>query len=65
MISALATQGVFGEALSGPATGYGAVYMIEIVLLFATLATIGPLVRNRTKQLNPMSSKFGLAEFPG
>jgi MFS transporter, BCD family, chlorophyll transporter len=65
VISALATQGVFGEALVGPATGYGAVYLIEIVLLFATLATIGPLVRNRAKSQQPMSSKFGMAEFPG
>jgi MFS transporter, BCD family, chlorophyll transporter len=65
VISAFATQGVFGEALVGPATGYGVVYLIEIVLLFATLATIGPLVRNRAKSQQPMSSKFGMAEFPG
>jgi MFS transporter, BCD family, chlorophyll transporter len=65
VISAFATQGAFGEALIGPATGYGAVYLIEIVLLFATLATIGPLVRNRAKTQDPVSSKFGLAEFPG
>lgn len=65
VISALAAQGVFGEALIGAATGYGMVYLIEIVLLFATLATIGPLVRNRAKQQEPISSKFGMAEFPG
>jgi MFS transporter, BCD family, chlorophyll transporter len=65
VISAFATQGAFGEALIGPATGYGAVYLIEIVLLFATLATIGPLVRNRAKSQNPIPPKFGLAEFPG
>jgi MFS transporter, BCD family, chlorophyll transporter len=65
VISAFATQGAFGEALVGPATGYGVVYLIEIILLFATLATIGPLVRNRAKTQDPISSKFGLAEFPG
>lgn len=65
VISAFAAQGAFGEALIGPATGYGAVYLIEIVLLFATLATIGPLVRNRAKTQDPISSKFGMAEFPG
>ncbi len=66
-ITALAAQGFFGEALTGPATGYGVVYLIEIILLFVTLATIGPLVRNRigTKSQKPISSKFGLAEFPG
>ncbi|MFQ3623374.1 MAG: BCD family MFS transporter [Acetobacteraceae bacterium] len=44
-VSAWATAGRLGEALSGPETGYGTVYVIEIVLLFATLAAIGPLVR--------------------
>jgi BCD family chlorophyll transporter-like MFS transporter len=44
-ISALATRGVLGEALATQATGYGAVYLTEIILLFATLAALGPLVR--------------------
>jgi MFS transporter, BCD family, chlorophyll transporter len=65
VISALATQGAFGEALVGPATGYGVVYLIEIILLFATLAMIGPLVRNRAAKEKTISSKFGMAEFPG
>ncbi len=65
VISAFATQGAFGEALIGPATGYGAVYLIEIILLFATLAIIGPLVRNRATPQNPIPPKFGLTEFPG
>ena len=50
-----------------PSTGYMAVYHLEIFLLFATLAAIGPLVRYsgpRTPAAPP-SSKFGLAEFPG
>jgi BCD family chlorophyll transporter-like MFS transporter len=45
VISALAVQGALGEAMSGPATGYIAVYAFEIVLLFFTLAVVGPLVR--------------------
>ncbi len=45
LLHALDTRGALGEALSGPATGYVAVYLIEIVLLFATLAVVGPLVR--------------------
>ena len=32
-----------GVQLAVPSVGYGAVYVIEIVLLFATLAAIGPL----------------------
>jgi MFS transporter, BCD family, chlorophyll transporter len=33
-----------GTTLAGPATGYGIVYTIEIILLFATLVAVGPLV---------------------
>jgi MFS transporter, BCD family, chlorophyll transporter len=33
-----------GDALTGPATGYGMVYLVEIILLFATLIAVGPLV---------------------
>jgi BCD family chlorophyll transporter-like MFS transporter len=44
-ISALAVQGGLGEALASPATGYGAVYATELVLLFVTLVALGPLVR--------------------
>ena len=44
-VAAMAVSGMLGPALSGPEVGYGAVYTIEIVLLFATLAAIGPLVQ--------------------
>jgi MFS transporter, BCD family, chlorophyll transporter len=33
-----------GSTLTSPATGYGMVYTIEIILLFATLIAVGPLV---------------------
>ena len=58
------TRGALGPALDRPATGYGAVYHLEIVLLFATLVAIGPLVRRRR---DPPADhrRFGLAEFPG
>jgi BCD family chlorophyll transporter-like MFS transporter len=45
VLNGLALQGALGEALSGPATGYIAVYGIEILLLFLTVAVFGPLVR--------------------
>jgi BCD family chlorophyll transporter-like MFS transporter len=44
-IEALARSGRLGPALAGPATGYTAVYLIELILLFATLIAIGPLAR--------------------
>jgi BCD family chlorophyll transporter-like MFS transporter len=44
-INHLAAAGQFGATLAGPATGYNVVYNLEIVLLFATLVALGPLVR--------------------
>jgi len=49
-VAALAATQSLGEALTGPAIGYGAVYLIEITLLFVTLAAIGPLVGTRHPQ---------------
>jgi BCD family chlorophyll transporter-like MFS transporter len=64
VMSALAGEGHLGVALAGPATGYSIVYHIEIALLFATLAVIGPLVRSRHPAAQ-QELKFGIAEFPG
>jgi len=44
-VATLADQGALGVTLVHPATGYVAVYSIEIALLFVTLVAIGPLVR--------------------
>ena len=55
-VGALATQGVLGPELVTPATGYVTVYAIEIGLLFATLAAVGPLVRFRVPQIAAHSS---------
>ncbi len=66
VFGALATDGRLGPVLTGPATGYGIVYHIELLLLFATLVAIGPLVRSvRGGARNAPSTRFGLAEFPG
>ncbi len=45
--------------------GYSVVYHLEILLLFATLVALGPLVRHARAHV-PVStaSPFGLAEFP-
>jgi BCD family chlorophyll transporter-like MFS transporter len=60
-VSVLAEQGSLGEALAGPATGYSVVYHIEILLLFATLIAIGPLVRTVRKPARQDSDTFGFA----
>jgi BCD family chlorophyll transporter-like MFS transporter len=65
MISALAEQGALGTALSSPAVGYSFVYHLEIVLLFATLVAMGPLVRTSTQPRLQTPAKFGLADMPG
>jgi BCD family chlorophyll transporter-like MFS transporter len=44
-IGLLAEGGAFGPTLAVPATGYVAVYSMEIALLFITLIAVGPLVR--------------------
>jgi BCD family chlorophyll transporter-like MFS transporter len=64
-VASLASHGALGPALSGPATGYGTVYQIEILFLFATLVAIGPLVRSGSSTGTSRSREFGLAEFPG
>jgi BCD family chlorophyll transporter-like MFS transporter len=64
-VGLLAQQGSLGEALQGPATGYGAVYYLELMLLFVTLVAIGPLVRRTRAPVARSTPTFGLAEFPG
>ncbi len=45
IVSHLATTEQLGPALTGAAVGYCTVYLIEIVVLFAGIIAIGPLVR--------------------
>ncbi len=66
VVSSLATRGAFGEVLATPATGYAAVYHVEMLLLFTTLIAIGPLVRAPRRRAAAQSpSKFGLPAMPG
>ena len=44
-VGTLADAGALGPVLANPATGYVAVYLTEVALLFGTLAAVGPLVR--------------------
>jgi BCD family chlorophyll transporter-like MFS transporter len=65
LVGHLATSGALG-ALRDPSIGYSFVYHLEIGLLFATLAVLGPLVRlgflNPTKPAS--DGAIGLVEFP-
>jgi BCD family chlorophyll transporter-like MFS transporter len=65
-ITSLAVHGALGPVLAGASTGYSAVYQIEIVLLFATLVAVGPLVRSGAPRGSNESTdpEYGLAEFP-
>jgi BCD family chlorophyll transporter-like MFS transporter len=58
-VSALALHGTLGATLATPATGYSVVYHLEIALLFATLAALGPLVRRDAPATAPSSTAFG------
>lgn len=60
--ASLAASGVLGSALSGPEVGYSVVYHIEILLLFATLVIVGPLVGLGYRA---QSGRIGLAGMPG
>jgi BCD family chlorophyll transporter-like MFS transporter len=65
LLSGLAAGGALGPAFSGPSTGYGFVYQLEVVLLFATLIAIGPLARHAARDEGMKSSGIGLADLPG
>ena len=63
LVNHAAGNGMLGEALATPATGYSVVYHTEIGLLFITLIVLGPLVRHRA--LLPRDSvRLQLSEFP-
>ncbi len=64
LVSLWGASGALGEAFTRPAAGYGVVYHIEIVLLFAAIAVIGPLARYRSRDTMSTGKKFGLVEFP-
>jgi BCD family chlorophyll transporter-like MFS transporter len=64
-IGALAQSGQLGLALQQPATGYSFVYHTEILLLFATMVALGPLVRVAGQSALSGTRHFGLAHHPG
>ncbi|MBE7211183.1 MAG: BCD family MFS transporter [Gluconacetobacter diazotrophicus] len=54
-VAALGRAGALGAALAVPSVGYGAVYAIEIALLFVTLVAIGPLAGYRASASTALS----------
>jgi BCD family chlorophyll transporter-like MFS transporter len=63
LVGGIAMSGGLGPVLQDPATGYAVVYQIELVLLFISLAALGPLVKRVWVQ-KPTRHPFGLADFP-
>lgn len=57
-VSAYAKAGHLGATFAGPATGYTAVYLIELGLLFCTLVAIGPLAGQGSATPSQSSSVF-------
>ena len=67
VVGEIAMSGGLGVGLRDPVIGYMFVYHFEILLIFITLATLGPLAQqikhsNRAKEIN--DGNFGLAEIP-
>ncbi len=64
-VAALGAKGALGPAFAVPEASYGVVYHLEILLLFATLVAVGPLVRYAPAAEAGNGRRFGLAEMPG
>lgn len=61
ILDGLAQNQVLGPVLSTPTNTYGVVYHIEILLLFAALAALGPLVRH-SPEAHTQGSKMQTAQ---
>lgn len=67
-VAAVLQNGDTAVSMATRATGYGAVYVLEIALLLIGLAAIGPLVGHQRRLQpdgeDPLAQPFGLREFP-
>lgn len=61
----IAKAGLLGPALTDTTVGYAVVYHIEIIILFAALAVLGPLVRRPGRDEVREGGRVGLSELPG
>jgi BCD family chlorophyll transporter-like MFS transporter len=64
LVGGLAASGALGAAMQVPSAGYTFVYHLEILLLFAALAAIGPLAGRLRGVTSTPSERFGLASHP-
>jgi BCD family chlorophyll transporter-like MFS transporter len=66
-MSHLVAGGRLGPAFSAPTTPYSVVYVLEIVVLFATIIALVPLVRRQVvaaREEELVARPFGLADIP-
>jgi MFS transporter, BCD family, chlorophyll transporter len=63
LVTAYGAAGQLGRTFADPAAAYGSVYLVELALLFAAIAALGPLVSYHL-QREPVR-KAGLAQLPG
>ncbi|MEM1103485.1 MAG: BCD family MFS transporter [Pseudomonadota bacterium] len=63
-LAAVAASGWMGPGLAPAAAGYLGVFHLEIFLILAALAAIGPLARSTDARRAPLSSDFGLHDAP-
>ncbi len=66
-VAAWAGSGEGTVSMATRATGYSTVYTLEIALLLAGMAAIGPLVGHHRRERDaedPLAQPFGLREFP-
>ncbi|MED5473581.1 MAG: PucC family protein [Pseudomonadota bacterium] len=66
-VGSMAIKGDLGVGLISPATGYIFVYHLEILIIFVSIAVLGPLAQqinriNRSKKIE--NGEFGLSELP-
>jgi BCD family chlorophyll transporter-like MFS transporter len=63
--AAIATGGILRDAVGNmqgsPVAGYDAVYLLEILLLFATLIALGPLVRRGRRNAPTAAARLGVS----
>ncbi|MEM7775246.1 MAG: BCD family MFS transporter [Pseudomonadota bacterium] len=64
-VKALASNGALGSGFDGTSLGYVTIYHLEILLLFATIAVIGPLARHQRQGERRTIERFGITESPG
>ena len=63
-LGSAATHQMLGETLASRATGYSAVYLVEILLLLLTLVVLGPVIGMGLTDGDEQDARFGLREFP-